>query len=227
MEQFDDLKNILEKHPFILGGKKSTDMNVEALGFSQYGLKNYKQQNYVDAIADFTKAVNAQPTNQNFYIWRGTAYEDMGNDSEAAKNFTKALQLSPEDYLAAFRLGMVYFRKQQFENAVNYLKVAFDNYPDLLLSQHIQLGSNNILFVHKKIIAGNLGNFLVQLSRYEEGIKYLSEAIKIDPQYPNPIFAKGFALVQMGKPKEGILYIKKAAELGFPQAGMMLNQMRT
>lgn len=206
----------------ILG--KEVEINADAMVFSQRGLDNYQRQNYSDAVTDFTKAINAQPSNQNFYTMRGTAYEDMGNDIEAAKDFSKTLELHPEDFVAAYRLGMVYFRKKDFENAVKWLKVAFDNSPDVDIS-HIGIGNNNILFIHKKIISGNLGNFLIQLKRFEEGFKYLDEAIQIDSQYANPYMVKGMAYAQMGKPKEGIPYLKKAMQLGNPQAGMALKML--
>ena len=217
-------KGIPEKTNFKLGGKE-LEINADAMVFSQWGLDNYQQQNYVGAIDNFTKAINAQPSNQNFYTMRGTAFEDMGNDSEAAKDFSKTLELEPKNYLAAYRLGMVYYRKGDFENAVKWLKIAFENSPDVDLS-HIGFGNNNILFIHKKIIAANLGNFLTSLNRYEEGFKYLDEAIKIDPQYPNPYMTKGMVFAHvMGRPKDGIPHLRKAAELGMPQATRALNQI--
>lgn len=214
---FDDLfkkKGIPEKMN-ILG--KEYEVNPDAMVFSQRGLDNYQRQNYPAAISDFTKAINAQPNNQNFYTMRGTAYEDMGNDVEAAKDFAKTLEIHPTDFVASYRLGMVYFRKKDFENAVKWLKVSYANAPDGDLT-HVGIGNNNIMFVHKKIITGNLGNFLVQLKRFEEGFRYLDEAIKIDPNYHNPYMVKGMAYAQMGKPKEGIPYLKKAAQLGNQQA---------
>jgi tetratricopeptide (TPR) repeat protein len=224
MGLFDDLfkkKGIPEKMNFL---GKEVEINADAMVFSQRGFDNYQQQNYSGAVTDFTKAINAQPSNQNFYTMRGTAYEDMGNDTEAAKDFSKTLELHPGDFVAAYRLGMVYFRKKDFENAVKCLKVAFDNSLDSDLS-HIGIGNNNILFVHKKIISGNLGNFLIQLKRFEEGFKYLDEAIRIDPQYANPYLAKGMAYAQMGKPKDGIPYLKKAIQLGNTQAGKALEML--
>lgn len=226
MGLFDDLfkkKGIPEKMN-ILG--KEYEVNPDAMVFSQRGLDNYQRQNYAAAVADFTRAINAQPSNQNFYTMRGTAYEDMGNDTEAAKDFSKTLELYPTDFVAAYRLGMVYFRKKDFENAVKWLKVSYKNAPEVDMA-HIGIGNNNIMFVHKKIIAGNLGNFLTQLKRYDEGFQYLDEAIRLDPKYSNPHMTKGLVLFQIGKQEEALKYIRKAAELGDPKAPevlQMLNQ---
>jgi hypothetical protein len=47
----------------------------------------------------------------------------MGNNTEAAKDFVKTLELLFTDFVASYRLGMVYFRKKDFENAIKWLKV--------------------------------------------------------------------------------------------------------
>jgi tetratricopeptide (TPR) repeat protein len=217
MGQFDDLfkkKGIPEKMNFL---GKDFEINPDALVFSQQGLDKYQLKDYSGSVAAFTKAINAQPTNQNFYKMRGTAYEDMGNDIEAEKDFRKTLELNPNDFVASYRLGMVFFRKNDFENAVNWLKISYQNSPDTDLSQ-LGITNNNILFIHKKIITANLGNFLTQLKKYEEGFIYLNEAIKLYPDYPNPYLTKGFALAQTGKVKEGISFLEKAEKLGMKQA---------
>lgn len=224
MGLFDNLfkkKGIPEKMNFL---GKEVEINPDAMVFSQRGLDDYQRQNYAGAVADFTRAINAQPSNQNFYTMRGTVYEDMGNDNDASKDFAKTLELHPTDFVASYRLGMVYFRKKDFENAVKWLKVSFNNSIDTDLS-HVGIGTNNILFIHKKIIAGNLGNFLTQLKKFDEGFKYLDEAIRLDPQYANPYMAKGMAYAQMGKPKEGIPFLQKAMQLGNPQAGMAIKML--
>ena len=218
MGLFDDLfkkKDITEKINFL--GKKY-EINPDAMVFSQKGLDKYQQKDYFGAVTEFTKAIKAQPENQNLYIMRGTSYEDLGNDIEAEKDFRKTLELLPNDRIASYRLGMVCVRKKDFENAVKWLKVSYNNALIEDLSE-LGIGNNNIFFVHKKIIACNLGNILTQLERFEEGFSYLDEAIKLDPKYYNAYGAKGIAYAQMGKPKEGIIYLKKAEELGDPMAG--------
>ncbi|WP_417859450.1 tetratricopeptide repeat protein [Xanthomarina gelatinilytica] len=224
MGLFDDIfkkKGMPEK--LNIGGKE-IEINADAMVYSQMALDAYKVQNYTDAIVNFDKAINAQPNNQNFYTMRGTVYEDMGNDVAAERDFRKNLELSPNSYIGAYRLGMVYFRKKDFENAINWLKKSYNNLPDGDL-EGMGLGKQNIMFVAKKVVIGNLGNFLTQVKRFEEGIKYLDEAIEIDPNYPNPYMAKGMAYAQMGEPRKGIPFLQKAAKLGIPQAEMAINML--
>lgn len=221
---FDDLFKKNEPQKINILGKE-LEVHPEGMVQSQIGMEKYQQQDYRGAVEAFTKAINVMPKNQNFYTMRGTAYEDMGNDLEAEKDFKKTLELLPNDFLAAYRLGMVYSRKKDFENAVKWLKISHDNHPGLNL-EHIGIGKNNILFIDKKVVCGNLGNFLTQLKRFEEGIKYLGEAIQIDPNYPNAVLTMGLALAQSGKPKEGIPYIEKAGKLGVAQAPMILQMLK-
>ncbi len=198
--------------------------NPDAMIYSQLGLESYERKDYRSAIQEFTKAINSHPENQNFYTMRGTAFEDAKNDIEAEKDFRKALELEPTSFIASYRLGMVYFRKKDLESAIKWLKISYNNYPSGDLS-NLGLGTNNIIFVAKKLVAGNLGNFLTQVKKFDEGFKYLDEAIKLDPNYHNPYFVKGMALAQMGKPTEGIPYVKKAKQLGNPNAEMGLNML--
>lgn len=224
MGLFDDLfkkKGMPEK--LSIGGKE-IEINADAMVYSQIALDAYNMQNYPVAIENFNKAINAQPSNQNFYTMRGTVYEDMGNDEAAERDFKKNLELSPDSYVGAYRLGMVYFRKKDFENAIKWLETSYNNIPDVDM-EGIGLGKNNIIFVSKKVVVGNLGNFLTQVRRFDEGIRYLDEAIEIDPNYPNPYMAKGMAYAQMGQPRKGIPFLKKAAQLGVPQAETAINML--
>jgi len=212
-----------QKKTKILG--KEYEINPEAMAQSQIGFDKYQLKDYSGAVAAFTKSINLQPTNQNFYTMRGTAYEDMGNDIEAEKDFRKTLELLPNDFVAAYRLGMVFFRKKDFDNAIKWLKLSYNNAPDDDI-EYSRGGKNNILFVAKKLIAGNLGNFLTQVKKYDEGFIYLDAAIKLDPNYPNPYMAKGLALAQIGKVKEGISYLEKAEKLGVGQASMIIQMLK-
>lgn len=198
--------------------------NPDAMIYSQLGLEKYERKDYLGAIQEFTKAINSHPENQNFYTMRGTVFEDAKNDVEAEKDFRKALELEPTSFIASYRLGMVYFRKEDFVNAIKWLEISYNNYPSGDFGS-LGLGTNNIIFVARKLVAGNLGNFLTQVKKFEEGFKYLDEAIKLDPDYHNPYFVKGIALAQMGKPTEGIPYVKKAMELGSPSAAIGLQML--
>lgn len=111
MGLFNDLfrkKGISEKIDIFHG----YEINEEAIYFAQQGFDKYQAKDYAGAVASFTKAINLQPANPNLITMRGTAFEDLGNDLEAENDFRRATDIRPTDYVAAYRLGMVFFRKK-------------------------------------------------------------------------------------------------------------------
>lgn len=153
-----------------------------------------------------------------------TVYEDMGDDNKAKVDFEKALQLNPDDYIAQFRLGMLYQRRKDLNNAVVWLRKSYRNqssYSSLLGNVY-----NNLIFVHKRVIAYNLGNFLIQLGRVDEGMQYIDEVIKNCPDYSYPFYVKGLTFASDGKYSEAAGYLKKASDLGHPTAPQVLSQIR-
>jgi tetratricopeptide (TPR) repeat protein len=214
---FDDLfkkKGLTEN--ISIGGQEYT-VNVEAAVYSNRGLEEYEKEDYLSAISFFSQAIYAMPDNNNFYLMRGTAYEDAGNDLEAEKDFVKSLQLNPGNFVAAYRLGFVHFRNNDLENAINWLRESYHNSPTAI-EQSDSFGTNSILYIARKIIAANLGNFLIQLEEYDEGFTYLFEAIELDPNYSNAYFVIGLGFSKINKPREAIVFLRKAHELGHPKA---------
>jgi len=49
-------------------------------------------QDYVNAISDYSRAITLFPKHVNAYIYRGLSYEKKGDPDLAAEDFTKALK---------------------------------------------------------------------------------------------------------------------------------------
>lgn len=198
--------------------KTDFDSTVQSLQLSDLAIDMYNKRDFNKSILYLSQAIDIDSDNPMLFIMRGTVYEDLSDDSLAKLDFDKAYKFSPDNYLVLYRLGMFYFRKQNFHEAVKYLKLSYKN-----CVEFNGLGSNNLLYVEKKIICANLGNFLIQLNQIEEAFRYLDEAIALDKNYPNPYMSKGMALIQLGAHNEGIQHLKIAANLGNPQARMALS----
>jgi tetratricopeptide (TPR) repeat protein len=160
-----------------------------------------------------------------YYQFRGTVYEDMGDDSSAKNDFEKAIKLDPNNAVALFRLGMLYQRRKDLNSAVVYLQKAYDcspTYDDLMGNLY-----NNILFVHKRVVASNLGNFLTQLGRVDEGMKYIDEVISNCPNYAYPYFVKAITLSNKEENEQALQYAQKAAQLGHAQGYALIEHIRS
>lgn len=219
MGLFDNLFGKNEPPKFKIGDKEyQADPN--SLGYSQLGLDSYNTKDYRSAVQYFSEALKTNSTNQNLYVMRGTAYEDMGNDIEAEKDFLKAVEMKA-GFLALYRYGMVQYRKKNLPEAIKWLKNAHADFPDFI-TKEMGIGSNNIMYVGKQVICANLGSFLLQTDQYDESLKFSKEAVSIDPNYSTPYVNIGVALFKKGKADEAIPYIRKASTLGHSNAPSIL-----
>src|SRR2546430_2285441 len=62
------------------------------------GVELAQQKQYDAAIAEFDKAVEADPKDPRNYTNRGTAYRASGKFAEAMADFSKAIEVAPQDY---------------------------------------------------------------------------------------------------------------------------------
>lgn len=218
MGLFDFLKKD-KKESITINGRK-IEINEDTFKLAaehDKAVELYGQKKYREAIDVLDKLIAKRPDFRQYYCSRGTVYEDMYNDVMAEKDFKKAVQLDPKDSLSQFRLAMLYHRKNDLHAAIEHLQISYDHHPfyDDLLGKGVY---NNILFIHKRVVACNLGNFLTQVGRYEEGYQILDEVIENCPDYAFPYFAKAHALARQEKYQEALKYAIKAEEYGHPSA---------
>ena len=200
------------------------NISKEHLEIDSKALYAYEHKDYNKALMLYSQLINEVPDAHQYYQFRGTVYEDMGNDKMAKADFEKSIQLRPTNAVSLYRLGMVYQREGDLRNAIKFLERAYEHNPTY---QNLMGNTyNNILFVHKRIISANLGNFLTQVGRTSEGIKYLDEVIENCPDYSYPYFVKAITLANQGAYAEASKLALKAANLGNNQAANLFMQLR-
>lgn len=57
----------------------------------QRGMQEYLARNFAESVVLFTKALAENPENVNYYYYRGTAYQELGQYAEAVMDYTAAL----------------------------------------------------------------------------------------------------------------------------------------
>jgi tetratricopeptide (TPR) repeat protein len=213
-----------ENTSFTICGK-TYNIDKEKLAIDQQALEAYEAKNYPVALRYYSQLIEMDGTAHQYYQFRGTVYEDMGDDNSAKSDFEKAIQLEPKNNVALFRLGMLYQRRNDLSSAVRYLQKAYDctpTYDDLMGNSY-----NNILFVHKRVVACNLGNFLTQLGRVEEGLKYIDEVISKCPDYSFPYFVKAITLSNKEENEQALKYAQKAAQLGHAKGNALIEYIKS
>ncbi|OFL29452.1 hypothetical protein HMPREF2775_09295 [Fusobacterium sp. HMSC064B12] len=85
-------------------------------------LKNYKE-----AIVNFNKAIDLNPSDEGYYYNRGLAYNNFNNYKMAIINFDKAIELNPNFSVAYNNRGITYAYLKNYKEAI----VNFDKAIDL------------------------------------------------------------------------------------------------
>lgn len=100
--------------------------------YLERGLYHLDKGKYEDAIADVTEAIAHEPVNAELYATRGFIYLEMDDESYldyARQDFEYALYLDPDQWVAAYCLGMMAYAEQDYAGALRRFDAARDSAP--------------------------------------------------------------------------------------------------
>ena len=96
----------------------------------------------------------------------GELYLNKGDFDTAEKSFSQALEISPDDEVAAYNVGEILFSNQKIDGAIKYLELAIQIKKDWS-KPYYKLG----------VVYLNKGDFA-------KSLEYLNKFIQMDPQNP-------------------------------------------
>ncbi|GBG77225.1 hypothetical protein CBR_g23552 [Chara braunii] len=95
------------------------------IGYSSGGDGVSTAGNYIEAVADFTRAIELDPKNADFYHNRGFSYRKLGKFEEAISDYTMAIKLNPQHCRAYYNRAFSYDRMKNYEAAIaDYTEVS-------------------------------------------------------------------------------------------------------
>jgi tetratricopeptide (TPR) repeat protein len=107
---------------FVGSVKKSGSLSDKdrALAMTHYndGQRSFYKQQYVEAIASYTKAISIFPDFSQAYYDRGVTYANMGNYDAAIVDLDKSITLYPDYSGAYYFRGFAYHSKRDFRKAI-------------------------------------------------------------------------------------------------------------
>jgi tetratricopeptide (TPR) repeat protein len=194
-----------------------------ATAYSGRGGVYAKKGQFDQAIADYTKAIELQPGETLFlrdgwaaklpseqveemvflsagsaYWMRGTAFEQKGELDQAIADYTKAIDIDPEepvqDLAAYYSRGLAYAKKAQYVQAIADYSTALELLP----------GAN--VYYSRGLAYGKTG-------QYEQAITDYSKAIELLPGYTFAYYSRGHAYGERGQSEQAIADYTKAIEL--------------
>jgi tetratricopeptide (TPR) repeat protein len=116
---------------------------------------------YEEAIAEFQKAAQSEPTRDDAAGGLGRAYESLNQLENAERSYKAAIELRPNYWVGYNRLGTFYWRHGKFDKAAEMYTQVISLVPDSFIGYT------------------NLGLARVQQGRYAEGIAPLKRSVEI------------------------------------------------
>jgi serine/threonine protein kinase/tetratricopeptide (TPR) repeat protein len=118
---------------------------------------------YDDAVSEYRRAVELEPTNDDAIRGLASAYASLGSTDEAEKTLQIAIGVRPQYWANYNSLGALYVSEGRYEEAAKMFAQVIGLAPDSFRGY------------------SNLGATYIRLGRYPEAIKSLQDSIKIRP----------------------------------------------
>lgn len=120
---FDE--NKLEESKVIFDKFGNHSNNPEVLNYQ--GLFAMEEMNFIDAIKDFSKAVNLCKSNPVYLFNLANAYFLNGWKEEAIQTYKKAVCIAPENLDYRYSLAYLYYKYQDYEKAQKEIDFILEN----------------------------------------------------------------------------------------------------
>lgn len=181
---------------------------------------------YNEALDYINKSIKENPNLLNSYYNKGIAYQLLSNYERAIESFNKALSINPNHIKSLISKGSVYCLSGNLNQGIEYYNKALNlseyNY-EALINKSIALKKlekyqdvldclEKLIMITKKDkddIFFERSNCFQKLGQYEEAIKSLDKALKINPNNAKYLFEKGKYLNILNKKDEAISCVDK------------------
>jgi tetratricopeptide (TPR) repeat protein len=180
-------------------------------------------------VADYTKALEANPRDAKAYYLRGLANSEKGQYDQAIADFTKVLEINPKDAQAYLNRGRAYSDKKQYGRAVSDYSKVIEISPrneEAYNSRGVAYGKqgqyDQAIADFTKVLEINPRNASAYTNRgfsyeskrqYDQAIGEYTKALEINPKDLDAYFNRGNAYRMKGQNDQAILDYTKALEI--------------
>lgn len=105
-------------------------VTIDVAKFIELGNKSFKEEDWVDAKYYYDEVLEVDPKNPRLLEKRGYCNFKLNKTAKAIDDFSKAIQLTEDEYQLFFFRGNAYLQANDFTNALADLNFFLDKRPD-------------------------------------------------------------------------------------------------
>jgi predicted O-linked N-acetylglucosamine transferase (SPINDLY family) len=139
------------------------------------GVLEAQQNNPVEALRHFDRALKAEPRHADILTDRGRVLSDLNRHDEALQSYEKAIAVNPRHNLALLNQACTLLLLERSSEALR------------LFDRLLELAPDYPLALHNRAIA------LTDLRRYQEAIASADRALQLAPDYAEALQSRGIA----------------------------------
>lgn len=197
----------------------------------------YDKKDYKNAISSYTKALEINPQNEDFFYKRGMSYYFSNKSQLAYEDFTMGIKINAFSSKLYLHRGIIFLNAKMYDEAnsdltmaINYAKVDSIKCNALTARGALRQGKHDMQGAYEDytksltydslnlMTLNNLATVLDDLNKKDEAIKTLNKIIKKDSTFFGAYLNMAFQLTQAGKYKEANPYFDKAISLAPKEA---------
>jgi len=183
-----------------------------------------KKKNIALAINFLDKAIEINPKNPEIYLYKGDAYMENNDGTNAIANYKKAEELDPKSPKAKLRIGQLRYRTKLYQEAQTYYKEALlidSTYAPAYLELGVtfaKAGQNEVAKKYYKKYLELSNNVpakvkyilvLFDLKEYTEAIIQCNDVLALDSSRNDLNRALAFCYYEDKKYDQALIYINK------------------
>jgi tetratricopeptide (TPR) repeat protein len=187
----DDLSSYLT---WLINGAH-LDRTMLPIAYKQRGVTYREMERYDDALGDFNRAIELDPSDSLVIALRGMTYRAMKRYDDALGDFNRAIELDPSDSWAIAHRGEAYLAMERYDDALGDFNRAIELDP----SDSGAIALRGLTYR--------------AMERYDDALGDLNRAIELDPSKSWAIAQRGEAYRAMKRYDDALGDLNRAIEL--------------
>lgn len=172
----------------------------KANSFNKKGLSFYTQGKYIEAIAEFKKALEHAPNNYDARYHLGIVYYAKGMTDESISELKKAIEVNPNEPKAHYNIAFAYVTKENVPQAL----VEYKRAVELFAARKDKKEADGYLYM---AVAYSL------IEKNEDAFIACKKAIEINPDFEDAHYFLGVCYYKKNMMDEAIEKFKKVIQL--------------